>query len=59
MGYPRERKEAVLKKMLPPNNQTISEISKEEGICERSGPQKLDSTISASSGQATILAADS
>ena len=34
MGYPRERKEAVLKKMLPPNNQTISEISKEEGICE-------------------------
>ncbi|VAW12797.1 Mobile element protein [hydrothermal vent metagenome] len=34
MGYPRERKEAVLKKMLPPNNRTISEISKEEGICE-------------------------
>ena len=34
MGYPRERKEAVLKKMLPPNNQTISEISKEEGICK-------------------------
>ena len=25
MGYPRERKEAVLKKMLPPNNRTISE----------------------------------
>ena len=34
MGYPRERKEAVLKKMLPPNNRTIPEISKEEGICE-------------------------
>lgn len=34
MGYPRERKEAVLKKMLPPNNKTIAEISKEEGICE-------------------------
>jgi len=34
MGYPRERKEAVLKKMLPPNNKTILEISKEEGICE-------------------------
>jgi transposase-like protein len=34
MGYPRERKEAVLKKMLPPNNKTIPEISKEEGICE-------------------------
>ena len=34
MGYPRERKEAVLKKMLPPNNKPIAEISKEEGICE-------------------------
>jgi hypothetical protein len=27
-------KEAVLKKMLPPNNKSIPEISKEEGICE-------------------------
>jgi len=34
MGYPTERKEAILKKMLPPNNKTIPEISKEEGICE-------------------------
>ncbi|MCG7941155.1 MAG: transposase [Candidatus Thiodiazotropha lotti] len=34
MGYPKERKEAVLKKMLPPNNKTIPEIAKEEGICE-------------------------
>jgi transposase-like protein len=34
MGYPRERKEAALKKMLPPINKTIPEISKEEGICE-------------------------
>ena len=34
MGYPKQRKEAVLKKMLPPNNRTISELSKEEGISE-------------------------
>ena len=34
MSYPKERKEAVLKKMLPPNNKTISTISKEEGISE-------------------------
>jgi transposase-like protein len=34
MGYPIERKEAVLRKMLPPNNKPIPEISKEEGICE-------------------------
>ena len=34
MGYPRERKEAVLKKMLPPHNKPISQISKEEGISE-------------------------
>jgi len=34
MGYPKERKEAVLKKMLPPHNKTIPEIAKEEGISE-------------------------
>lgn len=34
MGYPKQRKEAVLKKMLPPSNKTIAEISKEEGISE-------------------------
>ena len=32
--YPDERKEAVLKKMLPPNNKTIKELAQEEGICE-------------------------
>ena len=34
MYYPKERKEAVLKKMLPPNNKTIKELSVEEGISE-------------------------
>ena len=34
MRYPEERKEAVLKKMLPPNNQSISALAKEEGISE-------------------------
>lgn len=34
MGYPTERKEAVLEKMLPPNNKSIPEIAKEEGISE-------------------------
>ena len=34
MGYPRERKEAVLKKMLPPNNQSIREIAEEEVVSE-------------------------
>ena len=34
MGYPKERKEAVLKKMLPPHNKSIREIAREEGICE-------------------------
>ena len=34
MDYPRERKEAVLKKMLPPCNKPMSEIAKEEGISE-------------------------
>ena len=34
MRYPKERKEAVLKKMLPPNNNTIREIARKEGISE-------------------------
>jgi transposase-like protein len=34
MSYPQERKEAVLKKMLPPLNRSIKTLSKEEGITE-------------------------
>lgn len=34
MQYPNERKEAILKKMLPPNNKTIKELAQEEGISE-------------------------
>ena len=32
--YSKERKEAVLHKMLPPGNKSIAEISREEGISE-------------------------
>jgi len=34
MRYPSERKEAILKKMLPPNNKTIKELAQEEGVSE-------------------------
>jgi transposase-like protein len=34
MRYPQERKEAVLKKMMPPHNRTITQLSLEEGISE-------------------------
>jgi transposase-like protein len=34
MRYPDERKEAILKKMLPPNNRTIKELAEEESISE-------------------------
>jgi len=34
MGYPTERKESVLKKMLPPSNKSIPEIADEEGISQ-------------------------
>ena len=34
MRYSAERREAVLKKMLPPNNRSIREIAEEEGISE-------------------------
>jgi len=34
MGYSQERKEAVLKKMLPPNNRSITVLAEEEGISD-------------------------
>jgi transposase-like protein len=34
MRYSPERKEAALKKMLPPHNRSLSEVSREEGISE-------------------------
>ena len=34
MGYSLERKEAVLKKMLPPNNRSIAALAEEEGISD-------------------------
>jgi transposase-like protein len=32
MSYPQERKEAVLKKMLPPHKQSVAKLSRDEGI---------------------------
>jgi transposase-like protein len=34
MRYPKERKEAVLRKMMPPHNRTIPQLAQEEGISE-------------------------
>lgn len=34
MGYSTERRESVLKKMLPPNNVSIAVLAKEEGISD-------------------------
>lgn len=34
MKYSQERKESVLKKMLPPDNQSIAQLAKAEGISE-------------------------
>jgi len=33
-SYSEERKAAVLKKMLPPHNQSVAEVSREEGISD-------------------------
>ena len=35
MNYSPELKEAMLRRMLPPNNESISKIAKEEGIAEQ------------------------
>jgi hypothetical protein len=37
MGYSPERKAAVLKRMLPPNNLPVRQLSQEEGISEATG----------------------
>lgn len=34
MRYSSERREAVLRKMLPPHNKSIPELAREEGISE-------------------------
>lgn len=34
MQYSKERKEAVLKKMMPPHTRSIVELAREEGISE-------------------------
>ena len=34
MGYSLDRRSAVLKRMLPPNNVAIRQLSQEEGISE-------------------------
>ncbi len=34
MKYSEERKEAILKKLLPPHNRTVSALAKEEGISD-------------------------
>lgn len=35
MNYSPELKDALLKRMLPPNNESITKISREEGISEQ------------------------
>mgnify|MGYP004498606009 len=37
MNYSPELKDALLWRMLPPNNESITKISREEGISEYSG----------------------
>lgn len=41
MKYPKERKEAILKKMLPPHHQSNAGLDKEEGICEATHTWRL------------------
>jgi len=51
MGYSPERKAAVLKRMLPPNNLPVRQLSQEEGISEatlhqwRAQPRKRDQRL--------------
>ncbi|MEQ8154204.1 MAG: hypothetical protein ABRQ25_04885 [Clostridiaceae bacterium] len=51
MQYSRELKESITRRMLPPNNEAISKISKEEGISEQIQAWK-DACINANGGVA-------
>ena len=42
MNYSSELKEALLRRMLPPNNESITKISREEGISEQTLPNWRD-----------------
>ena len=46
MRYPSERKEAVLRKMMPPHNRSIKKLFEEEGISESYYNQSNQSNIS-------------
>ena len=35
MNYSKEYKDSILRRMLPPNNESIAVIAKEEGISEQ------------------------
>lgn len=35
MNYSKEFKDAILRRMLPPNNESISKIASEEGLSEQ------------------------
>ena len=35
MNYSKEYKDSILRRMLPPNNESLSKIAKEEGISEQ------------------------
>ena len=45
MNYSPELKESLLRRMLPPNNESISKIAREEGISEQTLRNWRDNTI--------------
>ena len=42
MNYSQEFKDAMLRRMLPPNNESITKISREEGISEQTLRNRRD-----------------
>ena len=45
MNYSKELKDALLRRMLPPNNESIIKISKEEGISEQTKEEIMETDI--------------
>ena len=52
MNYSHELKEAILRRFLPPNNESITKVSREEGISEQTLRNWRDKARAQGGGQA-------
>jgi transposase-like protein len=47
-SYSTERKQAILSKLLPPNNKTVASVAREEGVTGQTPYERLNEDIQSS-----------